>query len=162
MAVFVANAARRNRPAMAGAVAQGAARHIPVTLTMTAAWATNDQLKFCKQPPQHVPLDLVIDWPDMDSGANLVYDVGLYEDDSATDATVGTVVDTDCFIAASTAESATSKRERIGTALQVAIAAAKAAVDTTRIVVATATTGGAGTPTAITGYYVCRPKSYDG
>ena len=146
---------------MAGAVAQGAALHVPFTLTMTAAWATNDQLKFCKQPPQHVPMDLVIDWPDMDSGANLVYDVGLYEDDTATDATVGTVVDTDCFLAASTVARAVG-RERAGNALQASLAAAVAAVDTVRIVTATATTGGAGTASkAITGFYVCRAASYD-
>ena len=161
MAVTVANAARRNRPSLVGATAAGAPIFISFALTPTAAWATADQYKFCRQPKQSLPVDLVIDWPDMDSGAALVYDVGLYEDDTLTDTTVGTVVSTNCFIAASTAARAASTRERMANALQAAVAAAKAAVNTDRIVVATATTGGAGTGTVITGYFICRPKSYD-
>ncbi|MBX9609694.1 MAG: hypothetical protein K2Y51_26025 [Gammaproteobacteria bacterium] len=134
---------------------------LPFLLTMTAAWATNDQLKLCKLPKQYIAWDLVIDWPDMDSGANLVYDVGLYQDDTATDATVGTVVDTDCFIAASTTARAVG-RERLGNALQAALAAAYAPSDTDLIVVATATTGGAGTASkAIRGYLMALPAGYD-
>ena len=161
MAIFIANAARRNRPSVQGATAAGSFVHLPFALTMTAAWATGDQLKFCRQPPQHVPVDLVIDWPIMDSGAALVYNIGLYEDDTVTDATVGTVVVANAFIAASTIARAAS-RERVGAALQAAAAAAIAVVNTPRVVVATATTGGAGTAAkAITGYFICRPKSYD-
>ena len=91
MAITCAPAASNKRPAQYGASAVGAPVFLWFALTPTAAWATNDQYKFCKVPKGHIGIDLVIDWPDMDSGANLVYDVGLYED-TGVDATIGTVV----------------------------------------------------------------------
>lgn len=159
MAIHVANAARVSTPAIIG---RGVGDVVcqAFTLTMAAAWATSDLLKLCKLPKGHIPLDLVIDWPAMDTGVALVYDIGLYAD-SGVDATLGTVEDVDCFFDGSTVARAVG-RERMGNAFQAALASVKAPSDSDRIVAALATTGGAGTAaSAITGYFLYRAAGYD-
>lgn len=160
MATIVFNASRRRAPAPSGAIAYGSPVAIRFAGVITANLALNDQVKLCRLPKRHIPFDLIMDWPDLDTGTTLVYNVGLYEDDTADDSTVGTVVDADALIAASTTARAVG-RERMGNALQAAIAAVYTPSDSDRIVVMTATTaasGLSGTPT-VRGILMCTAYS---
>lgn len=159
MATLTADACKLRRPSLAGSTSAGGLVCVPFKHTMAAAFATADLLRLCVLPAQHVPIDLVIDWPDMDSGANLDYDVGLYA--RGTDTAAGTVEDVDAFIDGSTVARAVG-RERVTNALQAALASVITPSDLDREVVVLANTGGAGTASkAITGYLLCRPASYD-
>ena len=159
MATLTADACKLRRPSLAGSASAGGIVCVPFKHTMLAAFATADLLRLCVLPAQHVPLDIVIDWPDMDSGVALIYDVGLYA--RGSDAAAGAVEDVDAFIAASTVARAVG-RERVSNALQAALASVITPSDLDREVVVLASTGGAGIATkAITGYLLCRPASYD-
>ena len=159
MAHFIASAARNRRPAIHSAQA-GQLAVQSFKLTMTAAFATADTMALCKLPAGHVPVDLVIDWPDMDSGANLDYDIGLYALGS-TDGALGTVEDVDCFIDGSTVARSVG-RERIGAALQAAVAGVITPSDVDRVVGVLANTGGAGTASkAIRGWFYTMPAGLD-
>lgn len=158
MALHTAPACKANRPAME-ARGPGQLVVVPFKHTMTAAFATGELLRLCILPRQHVPIDLVIDWPDMDTGATLNYDIGLYA--RGTNTAAGTVEDVDAFIDGSTTAQAVG-RERVGAALQAALAAVITPSDLDREVVVLANTGGAGTASkAITGYLLCRAAGYD-
>lgn len=93
MAALISNAITRNKPAPTSAGNNTVA--VRQEYSLSAALALNDTIDIVKVPAGHVPVDVILDTDDLDTGTAIVVSVGMRKADGTTDAPA-------CFIVGST------------------------------------------------------------
>lgn len=120
---YTSNRVKNTQPAVEVSSADGLAC-VPFEFTVSTALIINDVIGLVKLPAECVVADVLVDFPDLDTGGSpaIVCNVGLYESDGVDGGAVPTLVDIDAYINASNAGQTGAGLVRMDSGAGIAIA----------------------------------------